>query len=89
MVSIPKSDEARVRALIARVARRDVSHVPLDADLADETGLDSLDCLTVLGGLEEAFAIRFADERLQLPRTLRGVLAMVAAAREEDRCASA
>ena len=89
MVSIPKSDEALVRAVIARIARRDVSHVSLDAELAVETGLDSLDCLAVLGALEETFAIRFADDRLELPRTLRGVLAMVARAREEDRCASA
>ena len=89
MVSISKSDEALVRGVIARVARRDVAHLPLDADLAAETGLDSLDCLTVLGALEETFAIRFADDHLELPRTLRGVLAMVAAAREEDRCASA
>jgi acyl carrier protein len=62
--------EAEVRALIGAVARQDTSAVGSDDDLVEQLGIDSLQGLEILAGVEKRFDIRLPDEDLIDLRTI-------------------
>jgi acyl carrier protein len=62
--------EARVRALIQEVARRDTSAVGRNDDLVEVLGVDSLEGLQILAIVEKRFDIRLPDDELIHMRTI-------------------
>lgn len=62
--------EARVRELIGRVAKQDVSLLRSDDDLVERLGVDSLQGLQILAGVEKRFDVRLPDEELIKMRTI-------------------
>ena len=62
--------EAGVRALIHEIAQQDTTSIGRDDDLVAVLGVDSLQGLQVLAGIEKRFGIRLPDEELILLRTI-------------------
>jgi acyl carrier protein len=62
--------EARVRELIGRVAKQDVSRLRSDDDLVERLGVDSLQGLQILAGVEKQFDVRLPDDELIKMRTI-------------------
>ena len=77
-----RDPEQALRALLAEVAKKDLSGTGPDDDLVRELGLDSLAALRLLAAVEKRFGVRFPDDRLAEFRTLRRLLEVVAPARE-------
>lgn len=61
--------ERRILEIIHEQKTLDPDAVSVDSSLA-EAGIDSLDALNILFGLEEAFAIEIPDTRAKSIRTL-------------------
>ncbi|MFQ5504779.1 MAG: acyl carrier protein [Planctomycetota bacterium] len=85
-----KELESDVRSVVSEVTGRDVSALGLDEDLVAKTGCDSVTALHVLAVLEDRLDLLFPDEHLELPRTLRDLVANVAYALDEteESCTS-
>ena len=81
-------DEARVRAVLQRLFRCDAASLAPDVDLIERLSLDSLDSLHVLAALERELGIRFDDTELEMPRTMRGLVELVARSQKEEPCGS-
>ena len=62
--------ETAVRELIGRVSRQDVSMLGRDDDLVERLGVDSLQGLQILAGVEKQFDVRLPDEELIRMRTI-------------------
>jgi acyl carrier protein len=62
--------EARIRELIGRVAKLDVSQLQSDDDLVERLGVDSLQGLQILAGVEKQFDVRLPDDELIKMRTI-------------------
>src|SRR4029453_16360152 len=62
--------EARIRELIGRVAKLDVSQLQSDDDLVEGLGGDSLQGLQILAGVEKQFDVRLPDDELIKMRTI-------------------
>jgi acyl carrier protein len=62
--------EARVRTLIQEVSRRDTSGIGRDDDLVEALGVDSLEGLQILAGVEKRFGVRLPDDELIHLRTI-------------------
>jgi len=62
--------EARVRAVMHDVSRQDTTSIGPDDDLVEVLGVDSLQGLQVLAGVEKRFGIRLPDEELIHLRTI-------------------
>ena len=62
--------EADVRNLIAGVTRHPIDNVLADDDLVEALGIDSLQGLQVLAGVEKQFGIRLPDDQLIHMRTI-------------------
>jgi len=62
--------ETRVRDLIARISKQDTSSVATDDDLVERLGVDSLQGLQILAGVEKRFDVRLADDELITLRTI-------------------
>ncbi len=62
--------EATVRDVISRVSRQDVSALGSDDDLVEHLGMDSLQGLQILAGVEKRFDVRLPDEELITLRTI-------------------
>jgi len=62
--------EARVRSIIADVVRQDARALTRDADLVEALGVDSLQGLQILAGVEKHFAVTLPDEELIELRTI-------------------
>ena len=62
--------EAGVRAVIHDVSRQHVADIGRDRDLVEVLGVDSLQGLQVLAGVEKRFDIRLLDEELIRMRTI-------------------
>lgn len=77
--------EEHVRAILSAVAKRDVSHLDVDADLVRALDLDSLAGLRVLAGVEAKLAVRFPDERLAELRTISRIVESVQELLQKDR----
>ena len=67
--SIEKIDAA-VRVVIHDIARQNVTDVGRDDDLVGVLGVDSLQGLQILAGVEKRFGIRLPDEELIRLRTI-------------------
>lgn len=65
-----ESVEAAVRAIIHDITRQDVTGIGRDDDLVGVLGVDSLQGLQVLAGVEKRFGIRLPDEELIHLRTV-------------------
>jgi acyl carrier protein len=65
-----ESIEAGVRAIIYDVTRQQTADVGRDDDLVGVLGVDSLQGLQVLAGVEKRFDIRLPDEELIKLRTI-------------------
>ena len=73
--------EARVRALIADVAKRDVAALAPEDDLVEHLGVDSLLGLQILAAVEKRFEVRLPDNELIHLRTIGRIGAAVERAR--------
>lgn len=62
--------EAEVRALISEIARQDASLIRSDEDLVERLGVDSLQGLQILAGVEKHFDVRLPDDDLVHLRTV-------------------
>ncbi|HSC29005.1 MAG TPA: acyl carrier protein [Vicinamibacterales bacterium] len=71
------SIEAEVRALIAEVTRRDASAIGSDEDLVERLGVDSLQGLQILAGVEKRFTVTLPDEDLIRLRTIGRIARVV------------
>jgi acyl carrier protein len=69
--------EARVRAVMLEVTRRDTRAVSADDDLVEAFGIDSLEGLQILAGIEKRFGIRLPDDELIHLRTIRRITEIV------------
>ena len=65
--------EAVVREVIGRVSRQDVSALGSDDDLVEHLGVDSLQGLQILAGVEKRCEVRLPDEELITLRTIRRI----------------
>ena len=65
--------EARVRSVMKEITRRDTNAVSPDDDLVEAFGIDSLEGLQVLAGVEKRFGIRLPDDELAGLRTIRRI----------------
>ena len=75
--------EARVRSVMKEITRRDTNAVSLDDDLVEVFGIDSLEGLQVLAGVEKRFGIRLPDDELAGLRTIRRITDAVMRQQEE------
>ena len=62
--------EAGVRAIIQDISRQHMTDVGRDDDLVAVLGVDSLQALQVLAGVEKRFDVRLPDEELIHLRTI-------------------
>jgi acyl carrier protein len=69
--------EATVRALISEFVRQDASTIGRDEDLVEGLGIDSLQGLQILAGVEKRFALRLPDEDLVHLRTIGCIAELV------------
>ena len=74
--------EAIVREVIGGVTRTDVSALGTDDDLVEHLGIDSLQGLQILAGVEKRLDVRLPDDKLITLRTIERILAVV------DECVS-
>ncbi len=70
------SVEARIRAILRRVAKLEGSYGP-DSDLYRDLGVKSVAAIDLLLSLEEEFAVRIADEAFSQARTLGALAELV------------
>jgi len=79
--------EAGVRVVIHDVSRQQVADVGRDRDLVEVLGVDSLQGLQVLAGVEKRFDIRLLDEELIRMRTIGRIVDAVedALRRQKER----
>lgn len=70
----PGSNEARLRHVIARVAKVESDSFAVDDDLRTTLGLDSLSSLRVAAGVEREFGVTIPDEKLHDLPTIRAIL---------------
>lgn len=71
----PDPKEARLRRVVARVARVEPDSFDTDDDLRVTLGLDSLSALRVAAGIEREFGVTIPDERLHDLPTMKAMLA--------------
>jgi acyl carrier protein len=81
--------ETIVRSVIAGVTRTDVSTLGKDDDLVEHLGIDSLQGLQILAGVEKRLDLRLPDEELVTLRTIGRILAAVEHCRSAVRDAPA
>lgn len=74
MTVIDTTTERHVRDLIGAVTRRDVSALGLDDDLVASIGIDSMEGLQILAGVEKHFSVRLRDDELIEMRTIRRIV---------------
>lgn len=74
----PRAEEARLRAIVARVAKVDSKSIGLDDSLKASAGLDSLSSLRVAAAVEREFGVKIPDEKLHDLPTLRAILEYLA-----------
>jgi acyl carrier protein len=76
--------ETAVREIIGRVSRADVSSLRRDDDLVEHLGVDSLEGLQILAGVEKRFDVRLPDEELITMRTIGRIEEAVAKLRTSN-----
>ena len=74
----PTPTELKLRAIVAERLKVDPRHISLDRPLLDALGLDSLDVMSVIAQIEEAFApIVISDRSAAELGTLRKLGALI------------
>jgi len=76
-VTSPGAIEAGVRAILRDVSRQDTTGIGRDDDLVQVLGVDSLQGLQVLAGVEKRFDIRLHDDELIRMRTIGRIVEAV------------
>lgn len=74
MTVIDATTAREVRDLIGVFTRRDVSALGLDDDLVAAIGIDSMEGLQILAGVEKHFGVRLRDDELIEMRTIRRIV---------------
>jgi acyl carrier protein len=69
-MSVSTTVESRVRALIAEVTRQNTETLAQDDDLVEALGIDSLQGLQILAGVEKRLEVRLPDDELIHMRTI-------------------
>ena len=69
--------EITIREVIGRVSRVDVSSLGRDDDLVEHLGVDSLQGLQILAGVEKRFDVMLPDDELITFRTIGRIEAAV------------
>ena len=84
MTSTARLDELEdgVREIVGRISARDLSTSGLDDDLVEQLGVDSLQGLQILAGVEKRFGVRLPDDELITLRTMRRIVDAVGRARK-------
>lgn len=74
--SVPERDqvEEKVRTLLAEALHRDVDEIGLDDRLQEDLGAESIDLMTLVFELEDAFGRELSDEQLAQLTTVRSVV---------------
>ena len=65
--------EARVFAVIAASQRKDVALVNIDSTF-EELGIDSMDAVNIVFGLENEFSINIPDDKVREIRSVRDMV---------------
>jgi len=73
--------ETRIRALIQEVTKRDTSAIASGDDLVEHLGVDSLQGLQILAGVEKRLEVRLPDDELIHLRTIGRIAQAVERAR--------
>jgi acyl carrier protein len=76
-VTAATTTETGVRRTIAEVARRDTTAIGVDDDLVAVLGVDSLQGLQILAGVEKRFGVRIPDDELAHMRTIGRIVEVV------------
>ncbi len=66
--------EQKVRMLLAEALHRDVEEIGLDDRLQEDLGAESIDLMTLVFELEDAFGRELSDEQLAQLTTVRSVV---------------
>ena len=66
----PHDRQRLVRAIVAEVTRRDVTGIAGDDDLVAALGIDSMQGLQILAGVETRLGVRLRDDELVDMRTM-------------------
>lgn len=66
--------EQGVREIVGRISTRDLTALELDDDLVETLGVDSLQGLQILAGVEKRFGIRLPDDELIALRSVRRIV---------------
>ena len=72
--------ETEIRSALAHVVDADVSDIPIDCDLIEEFGLDSLSRLELLSEVEDRFDLIIYDADTAKASTILGMLEICEAA---------
>lgn len=74
--SAPERDqvEKKVRTLLAEALHRDEDEIGLDDRLQEDLGAESIDLMTLVFELEDAFGRELSDEQLAQLTTVRSVV---------------
>mgnify|MGYP005815797281 CR=1 FL=1 len=67
----------RVRKVIAELLGPSFDSARDEADFVDDLGVDSLDCLELVMGLEKEFGIEIPDEDIEKLKTIRQMVEYV------------
>ena len=73
----------RVRELLAEALHRDVHEIGLDDRLVEDLGAASVDLITLIFELEDAFGRTIEDEDIRGLTTVRSIVEFILAARAE------
>lgn len=65
--------ESKIKAIIARTLRVDVSHFGPDTALIEELGADSLDALTIAMDVDDEFGINVDDKDIHQFKSCRDI----------------
>jgi acyl carrier protein len=66
--------EDGVREIVGRISARDLSTLGIDDDLVETLGVDSLQGLQILAGVEKRFGLQLPDHELITLRTVRRIV---------------
>jgi acyl carrier protein len=75
--------ERRVTGLLAEALHREPGEIALDARLREDLGAESIDMMTLLFELEDAFGREVTDEEMARLTTVRSVVELILAHRGE------
>lgn len=69
--------EKLVREELGKILNKDVSDIPIDADLVEEVGLDSLTVLEIFGMVEDKFGIVVDVSNISSMKTIKDIVDII------------